>query len=119
METCSSRCADSLRADPDTPLLDFIKRTIQADFNVPGADDEFLQYHLETGQTFLLFDGLDELPNSRFKEIVRDRIRTLTSSYPGTHVWVTSRIVGYTDAFRFDDQGIHTTRCCTTPDVTD
>lgn len=97
------RYADALRADADTSLMDFIKRTAKADFNLPAADEEFFLYFLESGQTLLLFDGLDELPNPSFKEIVRDRIRTLLTSYPGNTVWVTSRIVGYSEAFKFDD----------------
>lgn len=97
------RYADALRADPETSLMEFMKRTARADFNLQGADDEFFLYFLESGQSLLLFDGLDELPNPSFKEIVRDRIRTLLTSYPGNTVWVTSRIVGYTEAFKFED----------------
>ena len=77
---------------------------IQGTFNLKSADLDFFEYHLETGQTILLFDGLDELPNPQFKKIVRDRIRTLTTTYPGNTTIVTSRIVGYDNPFRFDDE---------------
>ena len=67
-----------------------------------SADRDFLEFYLETGQGLLLFDGLDELPNSNYKEIVRDRINTFSQVYPGNTLIVTSRIVGYEHPFRFD-----------------
>jgi predicted NACHT family NTPase len=74
---------------------------IQADFSLKGADLDFFEYYLESGQAVLLFDGLDELPSSHFKTTVRDRIRSLLLTYPGNSAVVTSRIVGYEEPFRF------------------
>lgn len=97
--------ADALKSEPDLPLLDYIARNIQADFSLPDVDRDFLEYYLENCQALLLFDGMDELPNPRFKQTVRDRIHTLLNRYPGNSAVITSRIVGYEEPHRFDERG--------------
>jgi hypothetical protein len=85
-------------------LFDFIRETAEADFSLRGADSPFFEYYLESGQTLLFFDGLDELPNRDLKETARDRIRSLLISFPGNTAVITSRIVGYDHPFRFDEK---------------
>ncbi len=96
--------ADEIKSRSNLSLLDYIRENIQADFNLKDADYDFLEYFLESGQSILLFDGMDELPSPHFKEAVRDRIRTLTTTYPGNTVIVTTRIVGYDNSFRFAEE---------------
>jgi NACHT domain len=96
------RYADELKSRHNLSLIDYIQESIQADFTLKDADFHFFEYYLETGQTLLFFDGLDELPSSHFKQIIRDRIRTLIKTYPGNTTIVTSRIVGYENPFQFD-----------------
>lgn len=97
------RYADALKETPDLALLDFIEQSLRADFSLPHLKRDFLEYYLESGQALLLFDGMDELPNPSFKEVVRDRIHFLLNVFPGTTAIVTSRIVGYENPYRFDD----------------
>jgi hypothetical protein len=94
--------ADELKSNPDLGLVDYIPQNVQADLSLKGADLSFLEYYLESGQTILLFDGLDELPGPHFKQIIRDRVRTFLLTYPGNTSIVTSRIVGYDEPFSFD-----------------
>lgn len=96
--------ADELKTQQNLPLIRFIRDSAQAELNLEGADSTFFDYYLETGQALLLFDGLDELPNAQYKFMIRDRIRTLLSSFPGNVAIVTSRIVGYEPPHRFDDR---------------
>ena len=98
------RYADELKSKKNLSLIDYIRESIQGDFSLKSADFDFFEYYLESGQTILLFDGLDELPSSNFKKDVRDRIRSLITTYPGNTTVVTSRIVGYDNPFRFDEQ---------------
>lgn len=98
------RYADELKTRHNLSLIDFIQENIQGDFTLKSADLDFFEYYLETGQTVLLFDGLDELPSPHFKEIIRDRIHSLLTTYPGNTAIVTSRIVGYDNPFRFDEK---------------
>jgi hypothetical protein len=98
------RYADELKTRPNLALIKYIQETIQSDFNLNSADQEFFDFYLDSGQAVLFFDGLDELPGSHFKEKVRDQIRTLVTTYPGNSAVVTSRIVGYDNPFRFDEK---------------
>jgi hypothetical protein len=96
------RYADALKRDKNVPLIEHIRATIEADCGITGVTEEFLEYYLESGNTILLFDGLDELPNPAFKKTIRDRVRNLGSAYPGNTIIVSSRIYGYCGAFQFD-----------------
>lgn len=96
--------ADELKSKLNLSLLDYICETVQAEFCLPSADREFFQYYLESGQTILFFDGLDELPNPQYKKTIIDRIHSLCTSYPGNTVIVSSRIVGYGNPGRFDEK---------------
>ncbi|HVE72216.1 MAG TPA: NACHT domain-containing protein [Thermoanaerobaculia bacterium] len=98
------RYADELKSRPNLSIIDFIIESVQADFSLKDADARFFAAFLESGRAILCFDGLDELPSSRFKEIVRDRILALVSTHPGNTCVVTSRIVGYDNPFRFDSR---------------
>ena len=99
------RYSDALKDDPDVSLLDYIVRNLRAELSLPHLDQAFLEYYLESGEAILLFDGMDELPNPRFKKKVRDRVHCLLNTYPGNTAIVTSRIVGYENPYRFDDKG--------------
>lgn len=93
--------ADELKSNFNLPIVDFIVQTLKADFSNPNITIDFLTFYLESGQAILLFDGVDELPDTRFKLTIRDRIQALTASYPGNAIVVTSRIVGYEQEARF------------------
>jgi hypothetical protein len=96
------RYADELKSRPNLSLLNYIEECIQADFNLEAAGQEFLRYYLESAQSILLFDGMDELPSPHFKQTIRNRISALATTYPGNTIIVTTRIVGYDNPFRFD-----------------
>jgi hypothetical protein len=98
------RYAKELSDRPNLGLVEYVIEVIRADFSLSGADLEFFEYYLESGHAILLFDGLDELSDSGFKQTVRERIQALATTYPGNTVIVTSRVVGYENPFRFDDK---------------
>ena len=98
------RYADELKGRPNLPLLDYAIEVTKADFSLDAADKSFFEYWLDAGRTILLFDGLDELPNPSFKEIIRNRIQNFVAAYPSNTTITTSRIVGYDSAFRFNDK---------------
>ncbi len=98
------RYADELKTRSNLSLLDYVCENVRADLSLPMADASFFEYYLENGRAILLFDGLDELGTPHLKGVVRDRIQTLSNSYPGNTVIITSRIVGYDNPFRFDER---------------
>lgn len=89
------RYADELKINKNLSLIDFIVGSVAADYSLPTFDSNFLEYYLENGLTILLFDGLDELPTSSMKKLVKDRIASFNISFPSNTSVVTSRIVGY------------------------
>lgn len=95
------RYADELKERFNLSLLDYITEVARADFSLNDCSASFFDFYLETGRAIALFDGLDELPNSRFKTTVRDRIRSFGTRYPQATIIVTSRIVGYEGEVRF------------------
>jgi len=95
------RYADDLKTNKNMPLIDHIVSTIQADFSIPNFSSAFVTHHLETGRAVLFFDGVDELPDLGFKTLVRERVQSLVTSFPGNTVIVTSRIAGYDAEARF------------------
>jgi hypothetical protein len=95
------RYADELKANPNRSLIDHIVDAAQGDYNLKAADLQFFEFYLATGRAILCFDGLDELPNPKFKQDVRDRVNSLLTTYPENTCLVTSRIVGYDQEFRF------------------
>ena len=97
------RYTDALKIDDNLSLIEYIRANIEADFSITGITTEFLEYYLESGRTVLLFDGLDELPTPNFKVQIRNRIRHLTTTYPGNTTIVTSRVYGYQGPFRFEE----------------
>ncbi|OLU02969.1 hypothetical protein BVK86_11700 [Pseudomonas reinekei] len=101
------RYADELKINKDLSILEYVRKVAEADFNLSGLTPEFYEYYLESGQAVILFDGLDELPGYHFKNIVRHRVESFTSNFPGNTIILSSRIVGYEAESRFDDSYSH------------
>lgn len=95
------RYADALKSNRNIPLIDYIVATVRADFSIPDFNADFILHHLQTGRVILLFDGVDELPDLSFKTLVRERVESMATSFPGNTVIVTSRIAGYEAEARF------------------
>lgn len=101
------RCADELKVRKNLSILDYIVEVTRAEFSLGAADEEFFLFYLSSGRGIVLFDGLDELPTSQFKKIVRDRIAAFCTTYPGNTTITTSRIVGYEHRIRFPESFSH------------
>src|SRR5262249_53084017 len=65
----------------------------------PGAVERFLL----DGSALVIFDGLDELVDTRRRNSVSDIVERFCSEYPLTKVLVTSRTIGYDEA-RLDER---------------
>lgn len=96
--------SDSLKQNKNISLIKYISESAQADLSLPSASTEFFEFYLESGRAKILFDGMDELPDASFKQLVRDRINTFLNCYPLATAIVTSRIVGYTPALGFNTE---------------
>jgi predicted NACHT family NTPase len=63
-----------------------------------GAYVNFIRIQLERGNLFLLFDGLDEIPDAALRMHVVRHIELFTQTHLANRFIVTSRIVGYKEA---------------------
>jgi len=77
-------------------ILDFIRATTKTELQRNDLPDDFFEVFLEQGSAVVIFDGLDEIFDSHFREKVRNDIVSFAfGSYPGNKIIVTSRKVGY------------------------
>ncbi len=63
--------------------------------NYLGAYGDFIQEQLQQGNLFLLFDGLDEIPDTALRMDVAWHVEMFTQAHTTNRFIVTSRIVGY------------------------
>ena len=99
------RYGDALKSRPNLKLIDFIVELARADLRLKGIDIDWLEYYLYARDAILLLDGLDELPDAKFKQRVRKNVGDLLNRYPGNTTIMTSRIVGYEKEVRYDELG--------------
>jgi hypothetical protein len=57
-----------------------------------------VEYLLTVGRLLIVFDGLDELLDTRHRQEIRADIESFTRRYPAVPIVVTSRVVGYDQA---------------------
>jgi hypothetical protein len=86
VEHLSTLCAESFQARPPDGLVDLL---------------------LTTGRAFVIFDGLDELPDVSGRANVVSAVEAFATAYPNTRILVTSRLIGYEHAQL--DPGLFTT----------
>jgi hypothetical protein len=78
-------------------ILRFLELTCSSKYQLdppPGA----FEYLLLNGHAVVIFDGLDELLDTGYRQEIRDDIESFCSLYPSVPVIVTSREVGYEQA---------------------
>ena len=63
----------------------------------PLRNDDFLDRTFESGEAFVVLDGIDEIGDPGAREALRDAVFEGFERYPGCRWVVTSRIVGYSE----------------------
>ncbi len=77
-------------------ILDFIIAFARTELQLDSLPEGFFEFYLERKDSFLVFDGLDEIVDSHLREQVKNDIVAFAQvSYPGNHTIITSRKVGY------------------------
>jgi len=80
-----------------TSILDFIEATANSRYQVKPPRGAF-EYMLLNGRALVIFDGLDELLDTAYRQEVSSDIESFCELYPAVPVLVTSREVGYEQA---------------------
>ncbi|WP_394228055.1 NACHT domain-containing protein [Paracoccus marcusii] len=91
-----------VKAESRYNLLDYIKDDLRAQFS--NSDERamrFVNQILRTGQSVIIFDGLDEILDVSSRRDVVEAIEGFINQFPACPSLVTSRIVGYADAPMF------------------
>lgn len=78
-------------------LLEFIELTAKTKYQLQPPEGAFA-YLLLNGRVSLIFDGLDELTETSYRQEIRNDVELFGNLYPSVPVLVTSREVGYKEA---------------------
>lgn len=78
-------------------ILEFIEATARDKYQVAPPSGA-IEYLLLNGRAAVIFDGLDELLETGYRQEIRDDIESFCNRYPSVPVVVTSREVGYEQA---------------------
>ncbi|MEQ8974663.1 MAG: NACHT domain-containing protein [Coleofasciculus sp. C1-SOL-03] len=78
-------------------IVQYIETKANSDYQTPPPSGAF-DYLLLTGRVVVIFDGLDELLDTRYRQEISSDIELFCNLYPSVPVLVTSREVGYDQA---------------------
>ncbi|MDD3247042.1 MAG: NACHT domain-containing protein [Methanosarcina sp.] len=83
-------------------IIDFINEEFSNDFQIEPPKGTF-EYLLLNGYILLIFDGLDELIDTRYREKMVNEIESFCALYPSIPIIITSRRIGYEQAALRED----------------
>jgi len=87
----------AVKATHNQSILQFIETTANTHYQVPPPPRAF-EYLLLNGRAMVIFDGLDELLDTRRRQEIAADVESFCGRYPAAPVLVTSREVGYEQA---------------------
>jgi len=79
-------------------ILQFIQTTAVSKYQIESPPLGTFEYLLLNGRVIVIFDGLDELLDTSYRQIISGDVESFCSLYPSVPVLVTSREVGYKEA---------------------
>jgi len=85
------------KKDCKCSILQFIETMVNSEYQIKPPNGAF-EYLLLNGRAIVIFDGLDELIETRYRQKISDDIESFCNLYPSVPVLVTSREVGYRQA---------------------
>jgi hypothetical protein len=87
----------ALRKDGTISVRQFLENISTSDYQLAPETGTF-EYLLRNGRLLVIFDGLDELLDTAYRQKITRDIETFCALYPNIPVLVTSREVGYDQA---------------------
>lgn len=79
-------------------LLEFIESTAKSTYQLKNVPNGAFEYMLLNGRAIIIFDGLDELLETRHRQEITANVESFCNLYPSVPVLITSRTVGYEQA---------------------
>jgi len=86
------------RKTHDSSILDFIETTARTRYQISSLPTGAFDYFLQSGRALVIFDGLDELLDSNYRQVVSADVEAFAALYSATPILVTSRRIGYEQA---------------------
>lgn len=78
-------------------ILQFLEELVRSTYQIPPPNHA-IEHLLRAGRLFVIFDGLDELLDTSYRQHVSADVESFSSLYSSVPVLVTSREVGYEQA---------------------
>lgn len=85
------------KKEQNCSILQYIESTSNSIYQISPPKNAF-EYLLLNGRIMVIFDGLDELLDTSYRQEVAGNIESFCNLYPSVPVLITSREVGYTQA---------------------
>jgi hypothetical protein len=85
------------KKDHGCSIIEFVEQTAKSHYQISPPDGAF-NYLLLRGRTAVIFDGLDELLDTNYRQEITADVESFCNLYPTVPVLVTSREVGYEQA---------------------
>jgi len=79
-------------------ILEFIETEAKANYQLSIPTTGVFEYLLLNGRAVVIFDGLDELLDTSYRQEISSDVESFCNLYPSVPVLVTSREVGYEQA---------------------
>ena len=86
------------KKESNCSILEFIQTTAVSKYQLSSPPVGTFEYLLLNGRTIVVFDGLDELLDTSYRQTISGDVESFCSLYPSVPVLVTSREVGYKEA---------------------
>ena len=78
-------------------ILEYLEQVSSSNYQLKPPSGS-LEYLLLNGRAVVIFDGLDELLETRYRMEISNDIESFSTMYPSVPIVVTSRLVGYDQA---------------------
>ncbi|MGA5500704.1 NACHT domain-containing protein [Streptomyces umbrinus] len=78
-------------------MVQYLENLCKSPYNL-NPPTGFIEYALDAGRAFVIFDGLDELIDTSLRRRVVDLVESFAYRYPMSPMLVTTRKVGYEEA---------------------
>ncbi len=85
------------KKDRGLSILQFLEELVRSTYQIPPPN-RAIEHLLRTGRLFVIFDGLDELLDTSYRQQVSADVESFSSLYSSVPILVTSRKVGYEQA---------------------
>ena len=86
------------KKDHNCSILEFIEAEAKANYQLPEPPPGTFEYLLLNGRVIVIFDGLDELLETSYRQEISNDVESFCNLYPSVPVLVTSRLIGYEQA---------------------